>query len=679
MRGGLLALIGIVLALEATPAAAQPATTPPHPVATGANLWNEGLAAGFNEALKEAAEAIAKCDQAAYNRARLKYDRARQAATDAIQVAQASPQFSSVTVQQAVDDLITLASGRIPFPLFAQCPPRAQPPSPAPVPPATGTETGQVSPGRRPERGELAALARAASERAKAAAARCDAAALKLAQAELNILRRRAEDAEGILWLTRRKDAARAAREEAHTIRNLWSEALSLRLRCPETATAPAATAPPVQTGGTSAAQLGADAPSIGDRVNAAHERAAAAAERCDQAALDAAIAELRQLLEAAREALAIHRATPAHLRAGDAAATTAALAAMTAEMALESALQMKAEACPPKPPGPIGSLWQPGGQSLIAAVGLGTLEIPTTGIGFFRETSASGSERFAGTGSDSLSTMSVSAKYGWRAGPNLTAIASYQGLWGDEKKNWAVTPASGGAAGFVYGDNAPSGSSGVNLGARAVTGTFATHASIHNFKLKMMMQDWGEDDDGPPPLRSRFTFYGYVDLLHTSREYEATGLHQSSSLTVSQTRMQELDEYYFGLGVGVLHQAPVTDRFRIISTVSLTGFHRSSELNSRERNVCSFCSSSDADFTLGIDDEDDGFTFAVAGGLYAEYRLNERLSIGAGVDAAYLDEVGGVFNPHSGDQVFFENLSTRLNTDSAVSYNARVGLNLRF
>lgn len=47
--------------------------------------------------------------------------------------------------------------------------------------------------------------------------------------------------------------------------------------------------------------------------------------------------------------------------------------------------------------------------------------------------------------------------------------------------------------------------------------------------------------------------------------------------------------------------------------------------------------------------------------------------------DAVWIDEVGGVFNPNSGDQVFFDGLQTGLTTGKTDMWNIRIGLSARF
>ena len=58
-------------------------------------------------------------------------------------------------------------------------------------------------------------------------------------------------------------------------------------------------------------------------------------------------------------------------------------------------------------------------------------------------------------------------------------------------------------------------------------------------------------------------------------------------------------------------------------------------------------------------------------------FPLSQDVVLGVGADVAYIDEVGSVFNPSSGDQVFVDGLSTRLTTTDMLSY--KVGLVVRF
>ena len=78
-------------------------------------------------------------------------------------------------------------------------------------------------------------------------------------------------------------------------------------------------------------------------------------------------------------------------------------------------------------------------------------------------------------------------------------------------------------------------------------------------------------------------------------------------------------------------------------------------------KDYAELCAAPDDDFELRFDEEDEGVSGAFAVGGYVEYQLTPRVSIGAGIDGAYLTSVGAVVNPSSGDEVFFDGLTTRL------------------
>src|SRR3546814_6499808 len=81
-------------------------------------------------------------------------------------------------------------------------------------------------------------------------------------------------------------------------------------------------------------------------------------------------------------------------------------------------------------------------------------------------------------------------------------------------------------------------------------------------------------------------------------------------------------------------------------------------DLTSVERNLCNFCPASDRDFIIAIDDSDDGFGFHGEVGAALELRLSPAVSLFVGGSADYWSSVGAIFNPSSGDEVFFDGLN---------------------
>src|SRR3546814_18472390 len=86
-----------------------------------------------------------------------------------------------------------------------------------------------------------------------------------------------------------------------------------------------------------------------------------------------------------------------------------------------------------------------------------------------------------------------------------------------------------------------------------------------------------------------------------------------------------------------------------------------------------------DRDFVNEVEDSEDGFGFEGEAGAALEFRLSPRFSIFAGGSARYLSDVGAIFNPNSGDQVFIDGLTTTLQTEDLWSYQGKAGIVLRF
>src|SRR3546814_7146589 len=95
--------------------------------------------------------------------------------------------------------------------------------------------------------------------------------------------------------------------------------------------------------------------------------------------------------------------------------------------------------------------------------------------------------------------------------------------------------------------------------------------------------------------------------------------------------------------------------------------------------DLCNFCPASDRDFIIAIDDSDDGFGFHCEVGAALELRLSPAVSLFVGGSADYWSSVGAIFNPSSGDEVFFDGLNTALRTEDVWPWRAGGGLIVRF
>jgi hypothetical protein len=303
---------------------------------------------------------------------------------------------------------------------------------------------------------------------------------------------------------------------------------------------------------------------------------------------------------------------------------------------------------------------------SAVLHVGVGELDTPTqAGTGFQRP--SGGSEVFAGRNADTIRMHTL--------GLVLFPLAYRQWLLsgsvlhgeGDERSEGRVPDGTNIDTGFVYGDFSPGGSTGVNIGDRGLDWVASTEAEMLNLKFKAVRAMMG-------PV----SWFVFADYLNSRRQYDSAAMAEVFGETLTQMRSQRITDDLIGGGAG-LQFSQRTGGVQVGGWTSAGLFHRSSELRASEQNVCPLCGPQDADFTLNFDESDDGATWTAAAGLWLAIPVTPNVALGAGADVTYIDEVGAVFNPSSGDQVFVDGLSTRLTTTDALSYNFRVGLRVAF
>jgi hypothetical protein len=246
------------------------------------------------------------------------------------------------------------------------------------------------------------------------------------------------------------------------------------------------------------------------------------------------------------------------------------------------------------------------------------------------------------------------------------------QYAFGEDEDDGFVEDGTGIDTGFVYADFSPGGSTGVNIGDRGLDWTSEVDVASLNIEAKLARRS-----NGPA------TWFAYTDFLHLERDHNARALGQvvfpGMTFDITQERQQTITDNLIGVGAGLQFGAKPTSWLNLGGWVSGGVFHRWSELDSRERNVCGLCGPADADFTLNLDDEDSGVTWVAAAGVFAEIPLGERISIGLGADVNYIDEVGMVYNPSSGDDVFVDGKHTALTSNALFTWGARLGVKFRF
>lgn len=305
-----------------------------------------------------------------------------------------------------------------------------------------------------------------------------------------------------------------------------------------------------------------------------------------------------------------------------------------------------------------------------MLTAGWATIELPTTGIGFKRP--LGGDESFALETSDKIDVdrLGVEGSFDWSGlYPTLVGLEYGEG----DGRTAGEVPAGGDIdTGSVFNALSPAGMSGMfvgNRGSLSVTGTELEYWHVYG---KAFL-----------PLEGPVRPFIYADFLHSETRHDMSFLFEGviggSTYHVEQDRMQTVTDRSIGGGVGVLFSASLADRWRVHALGSIGGLFRESELRSREHNQANFGPMSDRDFWIERDRKADGFGVTGTLAIGVEYSLTERLSLGFGGHITTLEEVGAVYNPESGDDVFFDGREVDLTSGRATSWGGQIALRYQF
>jgi len=304
-----------------------------------------------------------------------------------------------------------------------------------------------------------------------------------------------------------------------------------------------------------------------------------------------------------------------------------------------------------------------------MLTAGWASIDLPTTGIGFQRP--YGGEERYALETADRLDVerLGGEAAFEWSGRYILGGLEYGQG----DGRTAGEVPASAGIdTGIVFNGLSPAGSSGINIGDRGSMNTTETELEYWHAYAKAFLTTEG-------PIRP----FLYADFLHAETRHDMSYFYEGTGgsfvFRVEQDRMQTIRDRAFGGGVGVLFTSPISPRWRVHALGSIGGLFRETDLDSREHNQANFGPMSDRDFLIERERSADGFgvTGTLAVGL--EYDLSPRLSLGFGGHITTLEEVGAVYNPESGDDVFFDGREVELTAGRATSWGGQVALRYRF
>lgn len=317
----------------------------------------------------------------------------------------------------------------------------------------------------------------------------------------------------------------------------------------------------------------------------------------------------------------------------------------------------------------------------LIQVYYLGSL-IPRGNIGVRRDGAPGAApETDAGRTSHRVNGFGISAGFQTKISPDFDLRATLEYEKGDAKTAFttpATSPAQRVDTGIVYGQLS-NGSS----------GAIAGFGSTGNAKVDL--EEWGADIEvGWQIAESSYLPYAVGLRAFTSAQFRkanrryatdiaSSGLSGASTFTFAQTRLQKLNEDYVGVSVGLDAEFPIIEELKLAIMLSGGPYRVVSRLDSTEHNTANFGPMANRDFTIAIDGKAKhwGARFRTGAGL--QYKLSDSVSLTAGVGYEYRSKVGAVFNPYSGDQVFFEGMTTGLTSQDWQAFDAAIGLAMRF
>ena len=146
-----------------------------------------------------------------------------------------------------------------------------------------------------------------------------------------------------------------------------------------------------------------------------------------------------------------------------------------------------------------------------------------------------------------------------------------------------------------------------------------------------------------------------------------------------AQSRLQQLDENYYGLYGSADATIPICPDADFKLSVVGGPYWRDTDFEGIERNTANFGPMGNRDLTLNFAEKEGSWGAHGRAAAGIEYRLGGGLSLTAGASIEYRSEVGKVVNPNSGDQVFFQGQTTRLEQDDASAWNAFLGARFSF
>ncbi len=325
-----------------------------------------------------------------------------------------------------------------------------------------------------------------------------------------------------------------------------------------------------------------------------------------------------------------------------------------------------------------------------------GQTDQPVTGGGFVDR---DGAERLALPSPRTVDYVSGNAFLGFILGRTPVMLRARYGE-GNGADSFDIEP--GVRSGHPYAALSPGGSTGISA-TEGYAGTSAVNVSdislggsiglvgrpLPAFDLPIhtglgAYRSWDNPADGfasdslPGPSVSF-----WLDYRHSDRDYDTQGGASGTTaggfaFNFSQERRFSLDEDYVTAGFSAALGHALGDGVLVSAGAGAAAYYRRSRLDFRERNIANFGPAADQDFTILVEDEDDGIGFRGDAGAALSFRLGSRSVLTLFGSGSWLSEVGAPLVPLTGDAVLAGE-TVRLGTEDSWSWGVGAGLTLRF
>lgn len=286
-------------------------------------------------------------------------------------------------------------------------------------------------------------------------------------------------------------------------------------------------------------------------------------------------------------------------------------------------------------------------------------MDVPGTGIGFLRDgPPGEVPEIFAGETAKRVTVNRVGGA--WQSPKGLRVEIDYG--WGDARRTFDLAPPPGGGAGPVYGAESLSGSTGI---AAPFPVRGETRVEVEDIGAYIEIPIGGGDVRLP---RRRIQPFAFAEARRLRINYDGTltgggtfGGEDGFAFGYGQERDQRVRDTMIGVGAGGRADVPLGDGFSLFADARAGAYWQRSSLKSVERNSNNFTGPPDEDFTYRTDKDDDGIGFHGALSAGVDIALSAAVTLRLGGRADYRSRAGAPFNPHSGDQIRLDGLSTGL------------------